>query len=143
MSESTTAVKSNVSPYSFHHAFESAPDIEFNPKWANGTGYYDHAVKGPDAPKLEIGEIRRCISAAPNNRKILLVGTFLGNVVVFQRYTDREDIIVSNMPDAIEVVTGCRGKLDEDKLFLLVGGLNIGMRVNQLLREVGVVKEED
>lgn len=143
MSESTTAVKSSVSPYSFREAFESAADIEFNPKWANGTGYYDHAVKGPNAPKLEIGEIRRCVSTAPNNRKILLVGTFFGNVVVFQRFTDREDVIVSNMPYVIETVTGCRSSLNEDKLFLLVGDFNIGMRVNKLLREAGVVKEED
>lgn len=70
--------------------------IEFNAKWANGTGYYDNAVRD-----LQITEICKTVDNA--NRKIIVIPTAIGNVVVFERFTNGDrGIIVSNAPRAIE-----------------------------------------
>lgn len=71
----------------FNRVYYRAPQIHFNEKWANGTGYYDGAVDGGDAPVLAQGQIVRVLSPLPNDRRILIVGTALGNVVVFDRFS--------------------------------------------------------
>jgi hypothetical protein len=71
----------------FEAAYNEAEEIEYKAEWNNGTGYYDHAAEGNHAPKLEVGQIVKAHSPYPNNRKLLIVGTELGNVVIFERYT--------------------------------------------------------
>lgn len=61
--------------------------IPFDPTWANGTGYYNGAAVGKNAPQLAPGEMAISRSPEPNNRKIIFVGTRLGNIVVFERYS--------------------------------------------------------
>jgi hypothetical protein len=83
----------------FYGLFEDAPRIEFDPRWNNGTGYYDHAARGRYAPKLAVGQMVSAVSPMPNNRKIVIVGLGedKGNFVFFERYTDgAHDVIVSN-----------------------------------------------
>lgn len=81
----------------FNMAFAQAQPIAFNEKWANGTGYFDHSVRGVNAPVLTEGEM--VSSTSTDNRKIVIVGTRFGNVLVFQRYSDGEkDIYVCNIP---------------------------------------------
>lgn len=74
----------------FLAAFHNATQVEFSSTWANGTGYYNGAVAGPDAPKLEVGQMVAANSPTPNDRKIIIIGTPLGNLVVFQRYSGGE-----------------------------------------------------
>lgn len=72
-------------------------EIPFNEEWNNGTGYYDGACKGADKVILEIGEMAKCISPMPNNRKMIFVGTPVGPVVVFERFTGgQNDVFVHN-----------------------------------------------
>ena len=120
----------------FTKAFEKARKIDFNNKWSNGTGYFDHAVAGEDAPK-GVGNGKMLASCTPTGRRILIIGTRLGNAVVFQRYDDRDDVFVYNIPQ--ELKRGfCLfdGRLDELNMIKLVGdGMavrNIGDRLDDL-----------
>lgn len=136
-------VRENPATWLFNIAFDQALDIEFNPDWSNGTGYYDKAVLSKVSPKLNPGEVRRCISAGANNRKIILVGTRLGNVVIFQRYTNSDEVYVTNMHYAIASMTGIRGAVSEDQMNLLLSnGCNIGQRVESFIEEVNDIKEK-
>ena len=55
--------------------------IAFDPKWANGTGYLDHAVKADLG--LRPGDIAK--STDNLGRGIVFIGTRFGNVVIFDR----------------------------------------------------------
>lgn len=84
----------------FTAAYEAAPKIDFNMAWSNGTGYFDHAVEGAHAPK--IGNGKMVSSATPSGRRIIIVGTRIGNCVVFERYTDNAEKYVFNAPTALK-----------------------------------------
>lgn len=119
--------------------------VPFNPKWANGTGYYDHAVKGEEAPALQPGDIVKTMSEGDNRRRIVIIGTPMGNLVMFDRYTDgARGIVVKNAPeDLCKLVGGLSSNLSEDTIDHLVGGMwnagngfknnNIGVRLKQTL----------
>ena len=71
-------------------------EVVFNPSWKNGTGYLDNAVHD-----LQITEICKTVDNA--NRKVIIIPTPVGNVVLFERFTNGDrGIIVSNAPRAIE-----------------------------------------
>lgn len=121
-------------------AFDKVPTtVEYNPKWANGTGYFDHAVKGEHAPKLEVGEMVKCETPAPNLRQMIIVGTRFGNVVVFERYSPKDDgershIHVANYPYMLEragIIKMNVWKADDILMFLDAEShmYNIGHRV--------------
>lgn len=86
----------------FEAAFAAAEKIDYNPKWANGTGYFDNAVDGDEALKLAEGQIIASTTLAGNDRKLVIVGTRFGNVVVFQRYTKNEGVYTFNAPTRFE-----------------------------------------
>ncbi len=46
---------------------------------------YGHSVQ------LEIGEMAKCVTPMPDNRKLLFVGTVLGTLCVFERYSGGAD----------------------------------------------------
>lgn len=123
--------------------------IPFNPKWANGTGYYDNAVDGDEAPKLEVGQIVKCFTPAPNNRRMILIGTQFGNVVLFDRFTDADKgIVVHNAPDEVkDLVGGMSSNLSEETIYHLVGnvhqgasGNNIGFKIKKVFETWGTVE---
>lgn len=69
--------------------------IEFNPNWVNESdGYFDRAVKGKYAPALELGVQYHCVDK--DGRNIMLIGTELGNVIVFQRTANNPNVIVAH-----------------------------------------------
>ena len=80
--------------------------IEFNPKWSNGTGYFDGAVSGKHAPVLEPGTIVQFVTPEPNKRRGLIISTIFGNVVVFERYPNGEDGIVAAVMPTISKAKG-------------------------------------
>ncbi len=101
--------------------------IPFNPEWANGTGYYDHAIKDSSGQitkdysqtvSLEPGEEAKCVSDAPNNRRMIFMGTPLGTAVFFERYTDGKDgVVVRNLPSKLEQLkVVSRGSLSADDI---------------------------
>lgn len=77
----------------FNEQYEKAREVEFSGHWLTTSSYYDGAMEGEHAPQLDIGEIVRSISPAPNSRKLLIIGTPFGNVVVQQRYTKSDDVL--------------------------------------------------
>lgn len=92
-------MSSSSSTPTFDRLFSSAIPIEFNSSWANGTGYYDYAAEGDIAPVLEYGEVRTCVDL--KNRRLVIIGTgqvegVSENIVLFDRYSDRNGVIVQN-----------------------------------------------
>lgn len=79
-----TSAKNSTTKEIFDAAFARTERVvEFNPKWSNGTGLFDFAVYGDEAPVLPAGSISRSIT--PHGRKLLLIGSRLGNIVIFER----------------------------------------------------------
>lgn len=72
----------------FTQAFNHADPVPFNKDWSNGSGMFDFAVYGEHAPKLGHGQI--VASVTPGGRRIVIVGTRLGNIAVFDRYNEQQ-----------------------------------------------------
>lgn len=117
--------------------------IEFNTKWNNGTGYLDGAVEGEHALTLPPGTVAKSTTLGANNRDVIFVGTSLGTVAVFQRFTGRSDVLVCNAPRSIRQMVLCQtsGALTEVALEYLLGHPwevdfeernNIGMKLNTI-----------
>ena len=74
--------------------------IEFDKEWYNGTGYLDHATQ-----LVQLAPNGRAVSTTTGGRKIIFIGTKLGTVAVFERYTGNEGrddiIVVSNTPPSM------------------------------------------
>lgn len=120
----------------FTQAFEKARKIDFDGKWSNGTGYFNGAQSGEYAPK-GIGNGKMVASQTPTGRRLLIIGTRIGNAVVFQRYDDRDDVFVYNIPQELKIgFCIFDGRLDELNMIKLVGdGMairNIGDRLDDL-----------
>ena len=69
----------------FEQVFDNVTEtIHLNPDWLNGTGYWDGAVDGDDAPNLEVGKLAKTIDEF--GRRAFFIGTPDGNIVLFERY---------------------------------------------------------
>lgn len=109
----------------FNEAFNAIEEVlEFNPKWANDTGYLDNAVDGEDAPRLEEGEVAKFIDGY--GRRAIIIGTFYGNVVVFDRYKGQEDggVYVTNTPSRTALIETIipNGAVSEITMINILGG---------------------
>lgn len=110
--------------------------------WANGTGYYDNAVRTEYAPHILPGNMARCTTL--NGRKMILIGTRFGNVVIFTRYSDIDTVIVSNVPPEIrEIMMGSAigTNLCEDNITMqmLIGTFpmfNIGNKIENMFKMI-------
>lgn len=84
----------------FMTVFNKLPKVDYNPEWANGTGYFDGAVKA----KID----RICASTDTNGRQIIIVpqrdGDF--NIVYFRRYGDSDLFIVHGSKPVFMKSTG-------------------------------------
>jgi hypothetical protein len=110
--------------------------IDFKSEWENGTGYLDGAVhmqlKGADGTVYA--------SVDDHQRKIILVKTCFGNVVVFQRYKDgAHGAVVGNVPSELRtwLPTGAwsADALEMNTNTYQEPSLNIGIRLNVLRRD--------
>ena len=93
--------------------------IEFDPEWNNGTDYYNGAMD----VKIKPGSIVKSRSPEPNNRRILLIGTSFGTIVLFERYTPIEGkriTVVGNMPSKIARLMGATSEISETTFTLLI-----------------------
>jgi hypothetical protein len=134
----------------FTRAFDGIEaTVEFNPKWTNGTGYYNKAVDGDQAPSLTVGQIVKCATPAPNNRRMILIGTQFGNVVLFDRFTNAErGVVVHNAPDEVKtLVGGMSSDLSDGTIRHLVGDVyrgtshnNIGYKIKKVFEAWGTVE---
>jgi len=97
-------------------------------EWNNGTGYFDGAVKGIE---LDAGSIAYGISA--NDRLVVIVGTHLGNIVLFERFSGGDSsVTVSNIARGIDSILFLDGNIPESMLEFILGRLcmdNIGKRL--------------
>lgn len=81
---------------------EVTASISFDPAWHNGTGYFDHASK----VDLPVGSIYR--STDECGRRLLLIGTVQGTLVLFERYSQGWEIYaiaVSGKHEARRLIT--------------------------------------
>jgi hypothetical protein len=107
--------------------------IEFKPEWANTTGYLNGAVYEP--LEGDDGTAYACMDN--HHRKIILVKTCFGNVVVFQRYSHGElGGVTGNFPTELRPWLPS-GAWSADSLELNVSpyldaGCNIGVKLKQL-----------
>lgn len=124
------------SQYAFNRAFDSIDNsIEFQESWNNGTGYFDPIVH--NGPRLVIGE--QVKSETANGRRLIVTGTPVGNLVVFERYSaddsGRSPVIVYNSPDSLRAILGGTS-LSESQVMLALGGPgydNLGKIVERLI----------
>ena len=114
-------------------------NVAYNPAWENGTGYLDHAVTD-ETLGLKPGEIAKTESL--RGRKIIIVSTRFGNIIVFERYTTVTGPIVSNVPE--EVTDLLMGTEIGTVLDLFTLRLMLGDNTNcyQLTRNLGAKIEE-
>ena len=113
-------------------------EVEYDAAWENGTGYLNYAVCGRSAPILSEGMIAKTVD--PAGRKILIVGTRLGNVVLFERYVNlsAEDMVyVVNAPSELKDFI-CSGRVYYETMAMLLGSGynpnkdNIGKKLSKL-----------
>lgn len=115
----------------------NADILPFNPLWSNGTGYFDNAVDGRHAPALAEGRVVTSVQTTENGtgRRLIMIGTCYGNVVLFDRYNGEGSVIVYNVPQALEQLfmgSMCSGAQSEDQLLTLLGNKfydNVGERL--------------
>jgi hypothetical protein len=126
----------------FTKAFNAARRVPFDPKWNNATDYMDGAV---DA-KLDLaqGDIVASYTGLENRRRLIIVGTVFGNVVIFDRYTDNTDkefpVFVINAPYPLRQLGLLKeGHQNEEQVLAIVGDPqyplnepNIGQRLTKL-----------
>lgn len=101
----------------------------------NGTGYYDHLVKRDLGHP--VGTVLRAMSPGENNRRILVVVTPVGNVVVFERYSaGARGVLVSNLPDELRGLVGSAPVSEDDfnRIVTSIRDTNIGFAVEQLVK---------
>jgi hypothetical protein len=122
-----------------------ATPIEYKTEWNNGTGYMNGATSDMELNRQHpVGSVlcARC----PQGRVVLIVTTPVGNAVVFQRYSDRTDVIVANIPEGIRIMyeTAAHSHLSVEEVRLFLGQprieganyisyVNIGKRLKGLL----------
>lgn len=113
--------------------------IDFDPKWANGTGYYDHAVEKVD---LKPGEMAKSFDAG-TSRRIILIGTRFGSVVVFDRYTNQGEggVYVTNEPANFVIKQFVpSGSIGEHSMYVLLGSwgieTNLGKTIEKMAKEL-------
>ena len=118
--------------------------IQFNPDWNNGTGYFDGAFKGEYVPVVEPGQLVKSID--PDGRRIIIVGTRLGNIVVFDRYANWEQntVFVYQATKEVRALKYFDGfRLGESDLLLLLGSWgnteeNFGNHIEEVAVLLGV-----
>lgn len=117
--------------------------IDFNPSWANGTGYFNSATRGKHAPSLTPGQM---VKATDNNgRRIILIGTRFGNVVVFDRYAKAsgEQVFVTNAPSSVTVKSLIeRGAVSEEGMFTLLGCPGTTDNIGETIEAIAAEMEE-
>jgi len=114
------------SEYTFSEAWEVCETrIDYNPEWENGTGYLDNAVD----LSIEGGGV--AFSQTTDGRRILLIGTDFGTIVVFDRYCNDLSTQVCNTPNGIaELCNACNG-VNSDTFYQL---WNFNSHMKKLLR---------
>ena len=111
--------------------------IEFKEEWHNGTGYMDHLVT--EETGLPVGH--RFVTQTPgeNTRRVVGIVTPVGNVVFFERYSNKDsEVIVVNTPASVAglIPSGQQEQVIFERAIGAVEGFNTN--IGQSLRDVVV-----
>lgn len=137
----------------FNIVASTAIPVEFNANWSNGTGYLNGIVTDTTLSSLHpAGSVLG--TTCPHGRPILIIPTAVGNVAVFQRYSDRTDVLVSNLPEGIRKLypDTAHSALNAEEAQLLLGLprleganycslVNVGKRVASFLKLAARITE--
>jgi hypothetical protein len=96
----------------FNKIFDSIENtLEYNPAWANGTGYFNHVITDKALQtKLAINELGKSVD--PNGRRMIIQLTGLGLFVVFAREAgDNTSYRCHVDDDILEEVDGLRDEI--------------------------------
>lgn len=78
----------------FGSMYDSIKDsVPYAMEWSNGTGGQSNAVIGEHAPTVAPGKIIKSASAA---RRMIIIGTYYGNVVVYDRFNYERTSVLKN-----------------------------------------------
>lgn len=119
----------------FNKVFNAIEDvIEFDPKWENGTGYFDHVRKAP----VEIGALKA--SRDTYGRRIILIGTRYGTVGIFDRFKGQTEdgIYVMNVPSRNTLIKELLGhsNLTYEQMVVAIGRRsNLGLLIEEIFEE--------
>ena len=94
---------------------ESVINLEYEPEWANGTGYFDGLAR----KKLEPG--KTYTSVDPAGHAILACATRRGNIVAFQRYSDNDYTVTWCGSSDLMGVVGAKPDPDRRTLEEIIG----------------------
>jgi len=126
----TTTSTNNTNENRIFNAIYDSIDtvIPYDVKWNNGTGYFDKAVH----VSLAHGTLAKSFTAGQNNRKLILIGTMFGTIVLFERYTDGNNgVIVSNVPGEIRQMQLIpSGRIGADQILEITGVMVIDDRAS-------------
>lgn len=103
--------------------------LTFDPAWKNGTGYFDPLTRMDLG--LKAGEM--ATSVDEHGRRMIIVGTPLGNVVAFERYVPGDaGVVVHNAPAVLNTLL--RGSSLSEETFVRYFNqfTNIGMIVKMI-----------
>lgn len=115
--------------------------VPFDPKWNNGTGYFDHLVK--EDLELEDGEVVRFVDNMMRNG--IIIGSPLGNLVIFERRARKLDkaqphdavIVVTNLPRELRWMYPNELTSDEFNTILgIPGNPNLGLRLVEMQKSM-------
>lgn len=127
----------------FTNAFNKiTKTIPFKREWSNQTGQFDFAVYGEYAPVIGNGQAVK--SLTPSGRRLIIIGTRLGLLVVYDRYANQQPggdkaskaIFARNTTSAVEGGGWFHQPIFDDiEMAVAVGdesGENLGRRIEQL-----------
>lgn len=133
-SSAAVAVQKSFLEQSFEKTLGNVTHVPYKPEWKHGD-YFNGAC----AEQLKPGEIVASTVEGRDARRMLLIGTRAGTVVVFERYSPNGDsgfVLVSNTCMELRKLVLPSGSIDEDTLMRIVSPHkpedNVGSRMEAI-----------
>lgn len=120
----------------FNKVYSNVPAIDFDRSWSDGSGHFDYAIYGSHTPKLSMGEV--VSSTTPDGRRLIFVGTRLGNVVIYDKHEKSKEHFGADYSKNFKESGYISNEiLDDFEMELLLGEngehlFNIGWRLEQM-----------
>lgn len=125
----------------FHTAFQAISlEVEFKMDWKNGTGYF----QCDKVDRITEGDRAKCVD--DHGRRMILIGTRVGTIVLFERHNTNTGVIVANVPEDLASVFDLSGALTHEKIDFITGGrdgyMNINSRIEKMFKTVAEFNED-
>lgn len=135
-SNSAVAVEKSYFEQSFENVLGQVTHVPYNPEWKHGD-YFNGAC----AVELAPGQIQASTVEGRDARRLLMIGTRAGTIVIFERYTPDNGsafVLVSNACMELRNTVIPSGSLEVDRFCQLVTvhnpADNIGSRLETLFK---------